>query len=133
MLEVELTLTPNSRKTQTIVLIISYLAIAHFAIGLYQTFRLVLFSDAHASYFWFSLPYVGITGIFVASVALGHLRRLRWSVVTLGLGLLVSVAVCAYDFKNHRHQIDGTGHGPTYVIWWWYYEPFWHGYEPGNV
>ena len=131
------TRTVRKRRAQIVVLVLGYLAVAHFAVGLYHTFRLVLFSDAHAAYFWFSLPYIGITGIFVASIVLGHVRRFRWSAVTLVVGLIVSAAACLYDVKNQRYQIHITGapvvRGPVYVIWWWYYEPFWHGYEPGNV
>jgi len=127
----------RERKVRTVVLALGYLALVHFAIGLYHVFRLILFSDARATYLWFSLPYIGITGIFVASILLGHIRRLRWSAITLFLGLFVSVAACVYDVRNQRYQFHITGgpavRGPVYVIWWWYCEPFWHGYKPGNV
>ena len=130
-------MTIRNRRAQTVVLVLGYLALAHFAIGLYHAFRLVLFTDAHATYLWFSVPYIAITGIFVVSVVLGHIRRLRSSAITLLLGLFVSVAACVYDVRNQRYQFHVTGgpavRGPVYVIWWWYYESFWHGYEPGNL
>ena len=130
-------MTIPKRRAQTLVLVMAYLAVAHYVVGLYFTLRLMLVSDSPAIHVWFSLPYIGITGIFVASVVLGHLRRLRWSAVALVLGVLVSVATCAYDLKNQRYQIHLTGspavRGPIYVIWWWYRESFWHGYEPGNI
>ncbi len=117
-------MTIRHRKARIVVLVLGYLALAHFAIGLYHTFRLVLFTDAHAAYFWFSLPYIGITGIFVVAVVLGHMRRFRWSAVTLLVGLIVSVAACVYDVKNQRYQIHVTDspavRGPIYFTWWWY-------------
>ncbi len=126
-------MTIRKRRAQTVVLVLGYMALAHFAIGLYHTFRLALIPDMCSTILWVSLPYIGITGIFVASVLLGHFHRLRWSTVTLVLGLFVSVAACVYDFQNHRYQITGGGIGATYTIWWWYYEPFRHGYKPGNL
>jgi hypothetical protein len=116
-----------------VVLVIACLGIAHFVVGLFLTLRLMFSSDSPGTYVWFSLPYIAITGIFVASVVCGHIRRFRWSAVTLVLGLFVSVAPCLYDLQNHRYQANGGGTGAQYFIWWWYYEPFWHGYEPGNV
>ena len=126
-------MTTHKRCAQTFVLVMAYLAVAHFAIGLFITLRHLLASDAQAIYVRFSLPYIGITGIFVVSIILGHIRRFRWSAFTLALGLLVSTGICLYDFQNHRYQATGGGTGAQYFIWWWYYEPFWHGYEPGNV
>lgn len=111
-----------------------YLAVAHFVIGLFFTLRLAkAVPDFRLHLVIFSLPYMAITGIFAGSVVFGHLGRVRWSALTFVFGLFVSVAACVYDFQNHRYQISGTGHGPTYTMWWWYYEPFWHGYKPGNV
>jgi hypothetical protein len=120
-------------KLRTVLLVIAYLGAAHFLVGLFFTFRLMFASDAPEGYLWFSLPYVGITAVFVVAIVHGHIYRLRLSGVAVALGLLVSVAACMYDFRNHRYQISGTGHGPTYTIWWWYYEPFWQDYEPGKL
>ncbi len=111
-----------------------YLAVAHFVIGLFFTLRLAnAVPDFALQLVIFSLPYMGITLVFVASVVLNHLGRFGWGVLTFVFGLLVSVAVCAYDFQNARYQMSGSGHGPDYTIWWWYYEPYWHGYKPGNI
>lgn len=114
----------RTRRAQTVVLVLGYLALAHFAIGLYHMFRMALITDAHATYLWFTFPYIGITGVFALSVVLGHIRRLRWSALTLVVGLIVSVAACVYDVKNQRYQIHISGspdvRGPVYVIWWWY-------------
>lgn len=132
-LEVDRMMSVHARRVQTAVLLVGYLGLAHFVIGLFLTLRLMFGSDSPVPYFWYSLPFIGITGVFVASIVLAHLRRLQGSAVTLIAGLLVSVAACVYDFQNNRYQVSGTGHGATYTMWWWYYEPFWHGYEPGNV
>lgn len=123
----------HPRRVQTAVLLVGYLGLAHFVIGLFLTLKLMFGSDSPVAYFWYSLPFVGIAAVFVAAIVLGHFRRLRWSAVTLIVGLLVSVAMCVYDFQNGRYQITGTGHGAMYTMWWWYYEPFWQGYEPGDV
>lgn len=115
-------------------LVFGHLAVIHFAIGLFWTLRYAIaVPDLWLQLLIFSLPYVAIAGIFVASVVFGYLGRERRSILTFLFGLGVSVAACVYDFKNHRYQISGTGHGPGYIIWWWYYEPYWHGYKPGNI
>ncbi|MFQ5807270.1 MAG: hypothetical protein ACE5I3_12545 [Phycisphaerae bacterium] len=126
-------MSPRERTGRTIVLVVAYLAVAHFSFGLYLTSRLMIGSDCPTSYVWFVLPYVGITGVFLLSIVLAHSNRLRWSALALVVGLLLSVSACVYDFANHRYQLTGGGIGPTYTMWWWYYEPFWYGYEPGNL
>lgn len=125
----------SARKqiAEVIVLVLSFLAVAHFVIGLFFTLRLAFSLDSPAVMVWFSLPYVGIAAIFITSLFLVLAKRLRWSAIMLVLGLLVSVGAFVYDFQNGRYQFIGTGHGPTFTIWWCYYEPFWYGYQPGNI
>ena len=121
-----------SRKqlTRILVLAASYVAVEYFAIGLYWSFRLVLSGGIGVTYV---LPYVGIAAIFVVAIVLGHTRRVRLSAAALAVGLVVSIAACAYDLRNGRCQVQGGGVGQTYTIWWWYYEPYWHDYTPGSV
>lgn len=126
-------LKTRKRNIHIVVLACSYLASVHFAFGIFLTLRLGYATDIPTTFIWFSLPYIAILGIFVTSIVLGHSRHYRGSIVALVLGLLVSVGACIYDFQNYRYQIGGGGIGATYTIWWWYYEPFWHGYKPGNV
>lgn len=132
-LEVDRMMSVQARRVQTTVIVAGYLGLAHFVIGLLLTLRVMVGSDAPVGYLFYSLPFIGITVAFLSTVILGHFRQLRWSALTLFVGLLASVAVFVYDFQNHRYQISGTGHGPTYTMWWWYYEPYWQGYEPGNL
>jgi|GEM_PF-2930992 len=124
---------PRPRNARIVVLVLGYLAVAHYCLGLYITTTYMLVSNSPAIYVRFALPYIGITAIFVTAIVLGHMRKLRWSAILLAAGLLVSVAACVYDFHNHRYQASGGGTGHQYFIWWWYYEPFWHGYKPGNL
>ena len=126
-------LNKRKRVIQIAVLACSFLASVHFTYGIYLTLRLGFGIDLPAHFIWFSLPYIAILGIFITSIVLGLTNRYRGSIVALVLGLLVSVGACIYDFQNYRYQIGGSGTGATYTIWWWYYEPYWHGYKPGNV
>ncbi|MFH1417828.1 MAG: hypothetical protein ABII12_06025 [Planctomycetota bacterium] len=123
----------SKQISRIIVLVFSCLMLAHFAIGIYLTSRLMFASDRPGAYAWFLLPYVGILGVFLLSGVLAYARRTRSSIAALLLGLSLSTAACVYDFTHARYQIGGGGTGATYTIWWWYYEPFWHGYEPGNL
>lgn len=116
-----------------VALALGYLMIAHFLFGIFLTARLMIGVGAYAAYLWFMLPYVGILSVFLLGVLLAHLHRLRWAAVSLLLGLGLSVGVGVYDLANVRCQIQGGGVGATYTIWWWYYEPFWYGYEPGTI
>ncbi len=82
----------------------------------------------------FSLPYAGLLVLFIAAFGTAVAGRLRASTWLLGLGILCSAALCAYDLSHgSRAQILGGGVGGTYLFWWWYYEPDWYNYRPGNV
>ena len=81
----------------------------------------------------FLAPYLGICLFFVACGLLVLAKRIRSAGVALLIGLALSVAMCAYDFRHHRYQSRYPGRGHVYYIWWWYSDPFWHGYKPGNV
>ena len=107
--------------------------IAHFLLGIVLTAWLMVSMGAYAHCLWFLLPYIGILTVFLVSVLLAHNRRVGWAAVSLVLGLSLSVGACAYDLANARWQMNGGGTGAKYTIWWWYYEPLWYGYEPGNV
>jgi uncharacterized membrane protein YczE len=112
---------------------VGYLLLAYFSFGIYLTCRLMRGSGAELLYLTFLAPYLGIFALSILGTVLAHLGRLRWGAVVLGLAVMVAVAACAYDLMHHRCQITGGGVGETYTIWWWYYEPFWYGYKPGNV
>jgi hypothetical protein len=131
--EVEGLMSIRRTRMQTLVLVLAYLGVAHFLVGLLLTLRVMFASGSTGIYFRFLLPYLAIIAIFAGSAVLGHVRRFRWSGLLLVLGIVASVGACVYDFQNHRYQATGSGIGPQYFIWWWYYEPFWHGYKPGNV
>lgn len=120
----------SKQLTRILVLALSYLSVGYFAFGLWLSSILVRSGGISATFF---LPYVGITAIFVVAIVLGHLGRVRLSAVALGVGLVVSIAACVYDFHNYRYQLGGGGTGHKYTIWWWYYEPYWHNYRPGSV
>lgn len=125
--------TVRTRNAQLLVLAMAYLAVANFAPGHFLAVRMILASDSPGACLWFSLPYVGFTALFVASIFLAHRRHLGWSTFLLMAGLLISLGMCAYDFTNARWQFVIEGHGRTYIYWWWYYEPSWYGYEPVNL
>jgi hypothetical protein len=112
----------------------STLGVAHFAIGILLVIRLMIaLPMAVGELTWFLLPYFGLLLLFATACILAWQRRLKWSGLALVLALVLSVGMCVYDFRHHRWQIAGGGTGHTYLIWWWYYEPWWHGYKPGNV
>jgi len=81
----------------------------------------------------FLLPYLCITALFAGAVAMGHCRRIWPASILLLLGFVVPAALCTYDLSQDRYQFMVPGEGKHYTIWWWYYDPFWHGYRPGNV
>ncbi|MEW6253389.1 MAG: hypothetical protein AB1716_22330 [Planctomycetota bacterium] len=78
-------------------------------------------------------PYAAIMLLVAVAFALGFTRWWGRGAVLLAVGLVSSAGLCAYDMLNHRWQMNGGGTGATYTLWWWYYEPFWYGYRPGNV
>ena len=92
----------NMRVRRAVVLVLGYLMIAHFLLGIFFTAWLMIGVRAYAKGFWFLFPYVGILTVFVLSVLLAHARRLRWAAVSLVLGLGLSVGACVYDFANAR-------------------------------
>lgn len=124
----------NSNSVRIFELALGYLGVAHFTFGLYLTvLEARIVPEYWLYYIIFCLPYLGITLVFLAAVVLAHNRRLRLASLLLTLGLVLSVCMCAYDFSHHRYHLSGGGTGATYTIWWWYYEPYWYGYKPGNI
>lgn len=121
------------QRLRAVALCVGYLGVAHFVFGIWLTVRFMAGSAPASYWLVFISPYVGITVIYATSVVYGHRKKLRQSVVALVLALLVSASACAYDMKNHRYQLGGTGRGHIYTIWWWYYEPYWKDYTPGNL
>jgi hypothetical protein len=113
-------------------LAIGYLSLAYFAFGIYLTCKVLAGIGAWRS-LAFLAPYLGIVALFATATCLAHTGRLTWGAILLALALLGSIGACAFDLANHRCQITGGGTGETYTIWWWYYEPLWYGYKPGNV
>ena len=67
------------KTTRILVLLGGYVGLAHYAFGLFIVTWAATVSDSPEIYIRFALPYVGITGIFVVSIFLGHFRRLRAS------------------------------------------------------
>ncbi len=111
----------------------SSLLLAHHIVGVYFTLRLELAVGVPLLAVGSLAPYTGILLLVAVAVTLGFMRRWRWGAALFVTGVLLSAALCAYDLTQARWQINGTGHGATYTLWWWYYEPFWYGYRPGNV
>lgn len=71
-----------------------------------------------------SLPYAGLTLLFVAALLLGGQRYLRASLVVLVLAFLGSAALFAYDIINQRGQLRvGPDGDPFYFFWWWWTKP----------
>lgn len=116
-----------------LLLMLAYLGIAHYVVGFGLTLFLAYAVSMWTYFFVFLLPYAGLMGFFVAAEVLAQKRRLGPSVMIFSLGVVLSMGMFAYDFTHVRYQISGGGSGPTYTIWWWYYEPYWYGYRPGNV
>jgi hypothetical protein len=125
-------MSPHGRTAQTIIILLDLALLGHFALGFYLTVRLYVALGEWLALGWFIPPYVGLTAIFVLSGFLA-VHHLRWAATTLILGVLLSACMCAYDLVNCRCRILGGGVGHVYTMWWWYYEPFWYGYTPGNV
>jgi len=126
----------NVSTGQLLLITVSALCLAHFLPGFYCMGLLMTSKLGRGGlyYFLFTLPYVGLWLLFATSLVLAVRRRVRWSALVLAVALVISIALCAYDLTHyHRAQLDGSGHGPLYVFWWWYSEPFWCGYKPGNV
>ena len=125
----------NVSTGQLLLILVSALGLAHFLPGFYCMWLLMTSKCApRLHYLVFTLPYVGLWLLFATSLVLAVRRRVRWSALVLAVALAISLGLCAYDLTHyHRAQIGGTGQGPVYVLWWWYYEPYWAGYKPGNV
>lgn len=123
----------HRKRLRFSLLFVAYSMIAHFGYGFFLMSGLMIGNDFFWAYLRFLIPYCCITAIFVLGAVFTHTNHLAISVSMVALAILLSISLCIYDFTNYRCQVDGTGHGPIYHMWWWYYEPYWHGYRPGNV
>jgi len=126
---------PRSRLGQAVLATLALLGVGHFVLGFLLMIPLIWSLPGYrVSQTIFSLPYAGLTVLFIASFVTALRDRLRLATYLLAAAFLLSTALCAYDLTHgERAQILGGGVGHTYLFWWWYYEPYWYGYKPGNV
>jgi hypothetical protein len=123
----------KSRAIRGTALLVGYLGLAHFAIGIPYTLWFLLQATSWSYSFRFITPYIIIASLFGMAVTFGQIRRAKIALTMALLGLAATVTMCAFDLSHGRCQGNGAGIGAQYTIWWWYYEPYWQGYEAGNT
>ena len=130
--------TPHA-SLRWICVILASAGIAHFAIGIAFTLRVAyaysVANDMIPVAYWirFFPPYLAILLLFVVGVLYGTRGRFAKSLTLSAVALVSAVILCMYDFANDRCDFGGGGIGRVFPMWWWYYEPFFHGYKPGNA
>ena len=118
---------------RTLYLVAAALLLAHHAFGIFLTVRLELAVGVPLLTVGSLAPYTGFALLVAVALALGLTRRWRWGAALFVLAFLLSAGLFAYDFTHARWQMNGFGQGAVYTLWWWYYEPFWYNYRPGNI